>query len=319
VPGGTLYLPGLPYWWVVGFYMILIGVILYRVPSLKIVGILSVWILIAMIVPNHDRPEGELRIAILSVGHGSCTVIETPDGRCILYDTGSSFGTDATRRVIAPYLWHRGIRRIDEIFISHADADHFNGLPELLRRFSVGRITLTPSFAEKPTSEVAQTLLAIHKYAIPTRIATEGLKSQAGDVSVEVLHPPASGPDGSENVRSMVLLIEHAGHRILLTGDLEEAGMSRVLRRPATHVDILQAPHHGSQKAFPKSLVQWCTPRFVVVSRGTIYTNNITVVHVGNTIPVWDTPTHGTITIRSHASGLSVHSYRDGKIEAVRK
>ena len=65
----------------------------------------------------------------LGVGDGGCVVIETPDGRVILYDTGTTSGPDAFRRVVAPYLWNRGIQRIDEVFLSHADLDHFNGLP----------------------------------------------------------------------------------------------------------------------------------------------------------------------------------------------
>jgi competence protein ComEC len=55
-------------------------------------------------------------------------VIEPPDGRVILYDAGTTLGPDAVRRTVTPYLWHRGARRIDEVFLSHADLDHFNGL-----------------------------------------------------------------------------------------------------------------------------------------------------------------------------------------------
>ena len=61
-----------------------------------------------------------------------------------------------TSRQIAPFLWYRGIRRIDEVLLSHADLDHFNGLPSLLERFPVGQVTLTPSFADKNTPGVRE-------------------------------------------------------------------------------------------------------------------------------------------------------------------
>jgi competence protein ComEC len=64
-------------------------------------------------------PPDELRCTFLAVGHGGCTVLETPDGRTLLYDAGALGGPDVTRRQIAPYLWYRGIRRIDEVFLSH--------------------------------------------------------------------------------------------------------------------------------------------------------------------------------------------------------
>ena len=66
------------------------------------------------------------------------------------------------------------------------------GIEELLKRFAVGRITLTPSFAEKPTIEVAAGLLAIRKRNIEMRTATAGDRFQAGEVSFEVLHPLSS-------------------------------------------------------------------------------------------------------------------------------
>src|ERR671917_375841 len=67
------------------------------------------------------------------------------DGRVFLYDVGANAGPNVTRREIAPYLWSRRIRRIDEVFVSHADLDHFNGLPALLDRFAVGQVTVTPT------------------------------------------------------------------------------------------------------------------------------------------------------------------------------
>ena len=122
--------------------------------------------------------------------------METPDGRTLLYDAGALGGPDVTRRQIAPFLWSRGIRRIDEVFLSHADLDHFNGLPELLDRFAVGQVTCTPTFADKNTEGVRETLDALRERGIPIRIVKAGDVLSAGDVRLEVLHPPAVGPPG---------------------------------------------------------------------------------------------------------------------------
>jgi competence protein ComEC len=66
-----------------------------------------------------------------------------------------------------------------------------------------------------------------------------GDRLAAGDVVLEVLHPPTAGPPGTENVRSLVLEVHHAGHTILLTGDLEGPGLEQVLRMPRRHIDVL--------------------------------------------------------------------------------
>src|SRR5262249_45043581 len=152
----------------------------------------------------------ELRCTFVAVGHGGCTVLETADGRVLLYDAGSLTGPDVTKQVIAPFLWSRGIRRIDEVLLSHADLDHFNGLTELLERFAVGQVTCTPSFSEKHLAGVELTLAELRRHGVPVRTVKAGDVLTAGDVTLEVLHPPAVGPDGNENTRSLVLLVRHA-------------------------------------------------------------------------------------------------------------
>lgn len=317
VPGGSVYVCGLPAWWLVGFYLLVAGVVLVEWHHGRRVFVaLAAWVLLALALPS-GRTSDELRVAFLSVGHGACVVLETPDGRCLMYDTGASSGPEAVRRVIAPYLWSRGHRRIDELFLSHADTDHFNGIDELLKRFAVGRITMTPSFAEKPTTEVAAGMLAIQRRGIETRTVVAGERLKAGDVTFEVLHPPPGEVGTVENERSLVMVVRHAGHSILLTGDLEKAGLSRVLGLPPVHADVLLAPHHGSRPAFPSAWKTWATPELVVVSRGNLYTNTIGDGAGGPNVPVWDTHAHGTVTIRSHATGLIAETFRTGELRVI--
>lgn len=317
VPGGSVYVPTVPTWWVVGFYSLLAGVVLLDGKLARRLALaLAVWACLGLVgLPRAETDE--LRATVLSVGHGCCTVLETPDGRVLVYDAGTMAGPDAVRRVIAPYLWHRGVSRIDELFLSHADLDHFNGVAELLRRFPVGRATLNPSFATKPTVEVAEVLNALSRHRIEIRTASAGQRFAAGAVELEVLHPPADGPPGSENERSLVLKVAHRGHTILLTGDLEKAGTARVLTLPATRADVLLAPHHGSRTAFPPELAAWASPRLVVVSRGTRLGTPVADGDAGAGVPVWDTVGHGAVTVRSNPTALTAEAFRTGERRVV--
>lgn len=317
LPGGVAYLPGVPTWWLLGFYALALTILLNGVARSRwlVAGLLG-WILLAFALPV-DRPADELRMTFLAVGHGSCIVLETPDGRCLLYDVGTTGGPDVVRRVVAPYLWSRGIRRVDEVFVSHADADHFNGLVELTQRFAVGRVTFTPSFAEKPTPQVAETLLALKKRNVATRTVSVGEEFSAGEVTFEVLHPPPVGPPGIENERSLVLLIRHAGHAFLLTGDIEKAGAAQLLAQPPRRVDVLQAPHHGSRAAFPPQWKAWADPKFIAVGRGDLYANFLREDDVGPNSVLWDTENLGAITFRSHRTGLTAEAHRTGERRVV--
>jgi competence protein ComEC len=265
------YVPDLPLWWVVCFYVLLIGGLVlprFRRRPLRVAMALLAWLGLGLAFPLLRPGDGQFRCTFLSVGHGSCVVLELPDGRTLLYDAGSLAGPDVTRRHIAPYLWHRGIRRIDEILLSHADLDHFNGLAALAERFVIGQVSCTPSFSERDVGGVRFTLSVLAGRAIPVRTIKAGDRLSAGAVDIQVLHPPPVGPPGKENHRSLVLLIRHLEHTILLTGDLEGPGQDRVLSLPPVPVDVMMAPHHGSPAANNSALAKWASARVVVSCQG---------------------------------------------------
>lgn len=336
IPGGSLFVGTIPEWWLVGFYSIGVVWLLWatlqkastnakllvfgREPrSFVFVLLLLGWGCLGFVRDRFRPPLDEVRITFLAVGHGGCTVVETPDGRTLLYDAGVVTGPEVTRRVIAPFLWERGIRHLDEVFLSHGDLDHFNGLPSLLERFTIGQVTLTPTFRDKPTAGVSFTLRELEKHRIPLRVAQAGDTLHAGELRIDVLHPPANGPDGIENARSMVLLLKHFDHRILLTGDLEKEGLARVLSLPRVNPDVLMAPHHGSKAANTDELRDWASPKLVVSCEGIPRTLNRENTYVRKSIPYWMTHEHGAITLHSHRTGLVAKAYRSKERLVVKR
>jgi competence protein ComEC len=306
------YVPDVPEWWLWIFYAALLAVLmldpLYRRWRWAVPAGLG-WVCVLLVSGAMRPTPNEMRCTFLAVGHGGCTVIETPDGRTLLYDAGAMTGPDVTRRQIAPFLWHRGIRRIDEVFLSHADLDHFNGLVALLDRFTIGQVTCTPTFADKKIPGVPFTLRALEERNISMRIAKARDRFTAGEVSLDVLHPPAVGPDGNENARSLVLLVRHAGHTILLTGDLEGAGLARVLAIPQHSVDILQAPHHGSRVANTPDLARWAAPKIAISCQGPPrWPKRVVDPYTERGAHYLTTVEQGAITIRSAEGRLMVET-----------
>jgi competence protein ComEC len=329
LPGGYWYTGTLPVWWVVGFYAIGTAWLLAGssdgvrlLPDVRrrllFPTLLGGWVIVGLVAGSFRPTEDELRVTFLAVDHGACVVVEAPDGRVLLYDAGANSGPDVTRRHIAPYLWSRGIRRIDEVFLSHADLDHFNGLPALLDRFAVGQVTHNSTFAEKRSGGVKVALEAIERRGIRVRSGVAGDRFAAGDVTLDVLHPPVIGPVGVENVRSLVLLLRHRGHAILLTGDLEGPGVDHVIAQPAQPVDVLMVPHHGSGGARVAVLADWANARLAVSSQGRADAGKARDAFRPRGIPYWSTWPDGAITVRSHATGLTAESFATGQRMVVR-
>jgi competence protein ComEC len=186
-----------------------------------------------------------------------------------LYDAGRLGAPTGASRAVAGYLWSRGITHLDAVVISHADADHYNGVPALLDQFSVGAIYVSPVMFEQRSAALD---------ALREAIGTSGVALQevwAGDrlrsdskVRIEVLHPPRRGVLGSDNANSIVLDVEYAGRRLLLTGDLETPGLQEVMAEEPINCDVLLAPHHGSAASDPPGFAAWSTPEWTIVSGG---------------------------------------------------
>ena len=154
--------------------------------------------------------------------------------------TGERFRMAVSPSAVQSALWVRRQWELDAIVVSHADVDHFNGVAGLMEAVPVGGLFVSQQFLDFEQPAVASLCEASATQGVPIRLIRDGdkLRLETG-VSLEVLHPPPGRPHADDNANSVVLLIEFAGRRILLTGDLEGAGQAALLRTPPRDVDVL--------------------------------------------------------------------------------
>jgi competence protein ComEC len=276
IRGGHFWTPPPPLWWVFGFYLgaaIWASSRQFRPPRRWCFALVVLWLIVGVGLTRSRRVWQAIRqppcltCTFIAVGHGTSVLLESPDGKTLLYDAGHRGISAFAAQSIAGVLWSRGILHLDGIVVSHADADHFNALPDLLERFSVGAVFVSPQMFHEDVvalRELRQTLVAA---AVPLRELAAGdrLWPQA-DVAIGVLHPPVHGEQGSDNANSLVLRVDYQGRTLLLPGDLEAAGLQRLLNQPPLDSDIVMAPHHGSARSNPVGFAAWARPEWVVIS-----------------------------------------------------
>jgi competence protein ComEC len=256
---------------------------------------------------------------ILAVGHGLAVVLDTGDGRAVLYDCGRMRDPAVGRRVIAPALWARGVGRLDAVVLSHADADHYNGLPDLLDRFPIAVVLVPPGFESGGSNPGAAGLLRrVRARGVPVRTVAAGMGwGSTGGLSFRVLHPGAGSESGKDNARSVVLDVFAMGRHALLTGDLDGDGLAALVARRWRSadgpLDVLLAPHHGGRTANPSWLYDWAAPAAVVVSQRlpSPGARDALAAVEGEGVPVLRTWSRGAVRLRWTPSGITARGFLD--------
>jgi competence protein ComEC len=264
-------------WWVVGFYVALgLAATLpwRRNRGKRSLGLIATWIMIGTGISFWHRadlgqPPSELKCTFLAVGHGTSVLIELPNGQNLAYDAGSLGAPHLPVNAISAALWSRGVHHLDAVILSHADADHYNAVPGLLERFTVGVVYVSPVMFDDPNEAVDVLRAAIERAQVPIETIHQGRLLPLGDATrLHVLHPPRLGTFDSDNASSIVLDIRFAGRRVILTGDIEQEGLQSLLHQRPIDCDVALAPHHGSPHSDPARFAAWCSPQWMIVSGG---------------------------------------------------
>ena len=253
VPGAVLYLPA-PGWLAVTCYVgALASFLIWRGAGERETRGRCAWLWLAVALlalavglaawPFVRPVDGRLRLTMLDVGQGDAIVVEMPDGRVLLVDAGSGgpMRLDVGERVVAPFLWNRGILRLAALAVTHDDSDHAGGAAAVRRLFPIA-----------------------DEWSAANPPSARGF----GGASISAL-PPTVVNVGRRNEAALVLRVDMALASFLLTSDIG-APRARELAVSGARLDsmVLKVAHHGSRSSTTPEFLRSVGPRLAAISVG---------------------------------------------------
>ncbi len=227
--------------------------------------------------------DGEtLRVTFLDVGQGDACVLELPAGQTVLIDGGARYDTlDMGRAVVGPYLWERGITRLDHVIATHPQLDHVGGLTWIVRSFDVGRYWSNGMARDEPFYRQLRDMLRTR--GLTEKHAEEGrFVIESGPCRLIIMNPPAeldaearrggtaAAASGSFlNDRSVVTKLECGVHSLLFTADVETGALARLHQRGAMlDATVIKVPHHGAASSLYEPWIAGLKGNRAIVSVG---------------------------------------------------
>jgi len=250
------------------------------------------------------EPQSQVvRITFVDVGQGDCTLIHLPSDegneRAILVDcpTGQS-------RTVTRLLDHHRISTLELVVITHSHEDHAGGIRDVLDNFMrrpgvAGRLRAIKEVAYlRDTATPGRAVRHLHDYLADLNDDQPGICTEPrlvtrryAGTSLQFIHPDLSSSlraHGCDlNLASQIVLLEHAGVRVLLASDMTESAWARIAERERTtggeandsdaaaspmRAHILRYPHHGGEWPRTDALIgmlRVVQPRYIVISAGT--------------------------------------------------
>jgi len=236
-----------------------------------------------------------LEIIFIDVEGGASTLVVTPAGQSLLIDAGygGREGRDPARILAAAA--DVGVDRIDYLLITHFHNDHVGGVPELAARIPIG--TFIDYGEPMGTDRMATRAFSAYEPVRGgnarlqprpgDRLPLEGIEATVVSAGGMLLSEPLSGgggnnaacagaenhaDDGTENFRSIGVMLQFGSFRFLSLGDLSGNTLTKLVcpTNLLGEASVYLVAHHGDYDTNVPALYAALRPKVAIMNNGAV-------------------------------------------------
>ena len=234
-------LPGFNSFGFLAYFIFLIIFLYFKEINFKqiykkiMLGAITCFILYTLPIQNQFT----VKVSFINVGQGDSTLIRYQN-KSYLIDTGGNLHMDLATQCLIPYLRSQRIYKLDSVFITHYDFDHYGALESLKSNFIIDNI---------------------YDYNSVFPI-------QKGPLKFINLNSFWNESTENENDKSLVLYLDFCKKKFLLMGDAPSSIERQIMKKYSITCDILKVGHHGSKDSSCLEFLKYVKPEVAIISCG---------------------------------------------------
>lgn len=263
------------------------------------------------------QPVGNLRITMLDVGQGDGIFLRGPDGHTYLIDGGSSDVEQLGRNRIEPFLKSQGVGKLDYVFLTHGDKDHYSGIVEMLERQEMGiqinHLVLPTNW--KQEEALVELVRIAQKVEVSVMMMEAGKCITEGELQLKCIQPTSADGHLNGNAGSLVMAVYYKEFSMLCTGDVETGGETKLTKRlEGQDFTVLKVAHHGSKNSSSEAFLKKIQPEIALVSSGAGnsygHPHKETMERLKNYgCHIFETEKNGAITLQTDGNSLTIDRF----------
>lgn len=243
------------------------------------------------------------KVTFLDVGQGDCFIINLPDAKTAIIDTGD-IGYNNYDKIDA-ILQNNNVSKIDYLFITHPDFDHIGNAYSLIEEYQVGKVYLPYVYQDVvqgvfPELERVEQLISTKNIEFEYNAFLHTVKGDGYHFTflspeeksmpngVYFNFDPLSPSETQVNNISSVVYLDCLGVRFAFMGDVSKSVERKIVDRylgtniyqqyansqgyniELSNVDFLKIAHHGASQSTSVELVNFLNPTNAVISVGAL-------------------------------------------------